>query len=585
MKQQTIIDGGVKLINNTGSSTHSNNVLWDYDGFIYTFVMVNSDMPTTKRVRVTLTKSGVTHVMGNTAYMPEHPRFFAINSYLHYEGGSSFRLTAGIWNYTVSGYDNNGNLLWEDDSDVYAMKNLLTTPTITGFDSDTNIMTVNAGSSGSNRCYLSIERASRPATKNGYTIKQRDYFYTCAMKGIERGKFYEGVPPTLFPSETKAYLRRWNPSSIRALVVFDNKYKLTPSGTTQTVSISSGTKNTCFGYVQEAVYILNSLNSDLQINLESSYETMPDSLIMIRGDLIGNAQKLLDYYVESYPYYDMIIRFGIEDSMYEPGSNYAGNWNISAWPDEPESGLGGSFANIAVDIDIEGINTKSTVFEEMLQSLGAGNDSYSEPDSLYFEIGNFVHPETYNELDLSVFEQLYASYSGWDAIDVLNNMETPCLLYRSAGSNITFDLSRLNNGQYIARAWIVAENDNYSLQTEEYAFTKGTARPPYFSWTYPKMKGGDFNLTKDEWNDFTANINLVRAYKGLPAYNFTTAVHGNYFTAAMYNEARAAIRGISGYGTYIPLVASGDDITADINSPYPEQNIINIIVDELNAIP
>lgn len=101
-------------------------------------------------------------------------------------------------------------------------------------------------------------------------------------------------------------------------------------------------------------------------------------------------------------------------------------------------------------------------------------------------------------------------------------------------------------------------------------------RPSNFAWTYNKGSGRDFNLTASEWNSFTARINEFREYKGLSRYSFTTARRGNDFTAAMYNQARSAIRGISGYGTYIPQVSAGDDITA---------YVLNVIVNELNAIP
>jgi len=44
----------------------------------------------------------------------------------------------------------------------------------------------------------------------------------------------------------------------------------------------------------------------------------------------------------------------------------------------------------------------------------------------------------------------------------------------------------------------------------------------------------------------------------------------------MYRQARTAIQAIDGYGTYIPYVYSGDEITA---------YMMNILVSELNSIP
>ncbi len=105
---------------------------------------------------------------------------------------------------------------------------------------------------------------------------------------------------------------------------------------------------------------------------------------------------------------------------------------------------------------------------------------------------------------------------------------------------------------------------------------KAVVRPSNFSWTYSKVKGGAFNLTAAEWNALTKRINEFRTYKQLSNYSFNTAYSGNNYMAYMYNQARLAIQGISGYGTYIPTVSSGDTITAAM---------MNVLVSELNAIP
>ncbi len=101
-------------------------------------------------------------------------------------------------------------------------------------------------------------------------------------------------------------------------------------------------------------------------------------------------------------------------------------------------------------------------------------------------------------------------------------------------------------------------------------------RPSNFSWTYTKTKGGSFNLTATEWNNLTARINAFRVYRGLSNYSFTRAYSGNDFTAAMYNQAVNAIKGISGYGSYLYTVSKGDTVTAAG---------LNALRDELNAIP
>lgn len=72
-----------------------------------------------------------------------------------------------------------------------------------------------------------------------------------------------------------------------------------------------------------------------------------------------------------------------------------------------------------------------------------------------------------------------------------------------------------------------------------------------FAWTYAKTKGVEFNLTATEWNNLIAFVNAQRTSN----YSFTTAVKGNSFTAAIYNEMVNAI----GVGT---TVSKGDIITA-----------------------
>ena len=100
-------------------------------------------------------------------------------------------------------------------------------------------------------------------------------------------------------------------------------------------------------------------------------------------------------------------------------------------------------------------------------------------------------------------------------------------------------------------------------------------KPNTFSWTYAKTSGDGFNLTAVEWNNFTARINAERKYLGKSAYSFTKAVKGENFTAAMYNEAVDAIKGMGGgAGGYIYTVKKGDTIT---------EYAMNQIVAELNS--
>lgn len=103
------------------------------------------------------------------------------------------------------------------------------------------------------------------------------------------------------------------------------------------------------------------------------------------------------------------------------------------------------------------------------------------------------------------------------------------------------------------------------------------SRPSAFAWTVPKISGGSYYIGASEWIGLTYNIVNVLEYAGY-AYNFSYSlpVVGEVVTAARYNDIRAAIQTVPGYGYYIPQVSSGDTITA-----YQ----MNILVSELNAIP
>ena len=106
--------------------------------------------------------------------------------------------------------------------------------------------------------------------------------------------------------------------------------------------------------------------------------------------------------------------------------------------------------------------------------------------------------------------------------------------------------------------------------------TDTSTRPSKFGWTTPKESGKPFNLTATEWNTLTENINAVRVYRTMIEYSFTTAVIDNNFTASMYNQAVKAIKGISGYGTSLNEVSTGDTITA---------KKLNDLVTEINSVP
>jgi hypothetical protein len=111
-----------------------------------------------------------------------------------------------------------------------------------------------------------------------------------------------------------------------------------------------------------------------------------------------------------------------------------------------------------------------------------------------------------------------------------------------------------------------------------------STRPNNFAWTYAKVSGANFLLTKDEWNSFTSKINEFRQYKGLSNYSFTTAVTGTNFMASMFRQARSAILEMNPPTTppsskvgvsEVANLSDADDILA---------SDLNLIVSSLNSI-
>lgn len=130
----------------------------------------------------------------------------------------------------------------------------------------------------------------------------------------------------------------------------------------------------------------------------------------------------------------------------------------------------------------------------------------------------------------------------------------------------------------IALVYVSGDLSPFASFTKSVTTEKATpTRPSKFGWDKSIVEQGkDAIIYASDWNDLTANINEVRAYKSLSSYSFTTAVKGNDFTAIMYNEAVKAIKGISGYGTYLSEVSKGDKVTA---------KRLNDLVSEINAVP
>ena len=203
---------------------------------------------------------------------------------------------------------------------------------------------------------------------------------------------------------------------------------------------------------------------------------------------------------------------------------------------------------------------------------------YVDTYTLYRYAVSFENSGTatfYTEGDVDTYGYLSTS-SGWDSE---NGEPSSYIKYNDdsgSGSNFSFTYDVAANTTYYV--WVKSYAGESSGYVDLYIEPPEAAavRPSNFSWTYTKTQGGNFNLTAAEWNSLTARINAFREYKGLSSYSFTYAYKGNDFTAVMYNQAVNAIKGISGYGSYLYTVSSGDTVTAAG---------LNALRDELNAIP
>jgi hypothetical protein len=270
---------------------------------------------------------------------------------------------------------------------------------------------------------------------------------------------------------------------------------------------------------------------------------------------------------------------GTNDALGGPSYNW-GNW-------ESETGAGGlifrsrSLVYENAENPYMSASPLPVVLEEVLEGMGCGNDILTNPRSVFSDFvmngkpGDIQNNTSQGVYDLSVVRMTYSlptAPTPHEAALVLKPGRGQYCAGRNAdGAALSF----LPPGEtFTARIW-TASGSWFSGYSNTVAFTV-PSRPPTFAWTYAKTQGGRFNLTAQEWNAFTQNVNLVRQYKSKAVYSFTSAVKGNIFTAAMYNQARAAIQQIGGgAGGYIPQVAAGQTITAQM---------VNVLVSEINVI-
>lgn len=545
------------------------------------------------------------------------PGIYNVNTYSHATGSAPKYLNSGTHTVYLQFYTSSGGVIAEgylysgSDKLDYRMHNTLYSPALS-YDPDNKTITVT--NQGTGRYFLEIRRRNHNKVKTDYTETEKDYFYTSYMRGTEGGKYNEGKPHSsminkgykdddgnLYEPIPKARFQKLK--TIPTIIVYDSEANFTSAEKNEYYSHACDTLDELQEITGKTFTLRNTVtragSTDFNACMDSDYNT---------------------YTWESDIEYRMVIRFGKENTMHLNGTQngkpiIGGDGRAGYYLfEDPADGVDTSFAAIAVDAAAQNETLLHVIHEEIMQSLGMGNDSHSQETSLHWD-PHWSNPESYVGIDKRLLGLICSEdVNGWSSFDFINNWDTPCILYKDyTGADLVFDVSQLSaNEEYYAWAWIAREgtggsiiggsmqntggstavsdgwdDDPYSMRAQISFDTVGTnPYPGRFSWTYEKTKGGDYIMTAEEWNGFQEHIEKMLLYKlgSTQGYAPEDVAAGEIFSAAKYNTAGSAIKLIPGFGAFIPTVASGDEITADKSSTEPGDNIINIIVDELNEI-
>lgn len=129
---------------------------------------------------------------------------------------------------------------------------------------------------------------------------------------------------------------------------------------------------------------------------------------------------------------------------------------------------------------------------------------------------------------------------------------------------------------FVARSKFYINGINlYSINNSNTLTVTISARPADYSWSTPKVSGGNVNVSATEWNALAARINDFRRYKGLSDYSFTTIYEGADIAAWVFNQAVSSFSGLSPPTSPPSSKSSGQDIYA---------SYFNGLVNALNSI-
>lgn len=386
--------------------------------------------------------------------------------------------------------------------------------------------------------------------------------------------------------ETESTLERkyWN----------SKKFKIW-SKTTHTIgvnfmsSVSSSSSRANFkGYVQQAVTIINNTISSSGFELQ-----------IVDGITNGS-------------YSDIANRNGVGEIQLWWGT-YEELWNRSApsdwryfgeWSNNESSSntyLTQGWVKLCTE-KVWTMNYQGITWEEIVECLGVGNDmvydAYSVFSDYWFPAKNlnqYGGTLTPYSADLDVLRIAYnhnlpSNIEPWDCA---NRISAPNGYFynfhgrNKSGTTISFNTRNLNVGDtYEFRAISLDDNDS-SRFTNWYSFTLDVV-PDKWYWSSNIASGrsltvdsyGIHPVSATEWNNFTARINEFREYAGYSAYSFTTVNRGSNFKTA-YNEAVAAIKGVSGYGAYVDYLSNS---TTAISNSHFQLSLLTLIASEANAI-
>lgn len=187
---------------------------YDYNGVIFVFGRINSTLTSSwenvtkvtmsvdsssnfvyeaniKKIPYTQTTNwDGTDCVNNTAC-----KIFNINTFTHRTSDTTkYQFSSGTHTCYLRFYYSASSYVTASVSiEVHAK---LTTPTLT-FDAEKGIVNVSrSATSGSPRYYIDIRRKDRNKVNSGISCVDKDYIHTVVMKGIEGGKYNEGIPHT-----------------------------------------------------------------------------------------------------------------------------------------------------------------------------------------------------------------------------------------------------------------------------------------------------------------------------------------------------------------------------------------------------